>query len=74
MLPTTTTVIASVTAAVLTNVVVAHATGTTYTLEPFDYDDVGSTTMNLTQQQLGGTLCPCVKIPYPADGLHNARA
>jgi hypothetical protein len=67
------TVIACVTAAVLTNVAVAHAAGTTYTLEPFDYDDVGSTVMNITQQQLGGTLCPCVKIPYPADGLHNAQ-
>jgi hypothetical protein len=67
------TVIASVTVAVLTNVAVSHAAGTTYTLEPFDYDDVGSTVMNLTQQQLGGTLCPCVKIPYPADGLHNAQ-
>jgi hypothetical protein len=67
------TVVASVTVAVLTNVAVSHAAGTTYTLEPFDYDDVGSTVMNLTQQQLGGTLCPCVKIPYPADGLHNAQ-
>ncbi|HUB53536.1 MAG TPA: PE-PPE domain-containing protein [Mycobacterium sp.] len=67
------TVIASVTVAVLTNVAVAHAAGTTYTLEPFDYDDVGRTTMNITQQQLGGTVCPCVKIPYPADGLHNAQ-
>jgi hypothetical protein len=67
------TVIASVTAAVMTNVAVSHAAGTTYTLEPFDYDDVGSTVMNITQQQLGGTLCPCVKIPYPADGLHNAQ-
>ena len=66
------TVIASVSVAVMTNVAVARAAGTTYTLEPFDYDDVGWTTMNLTQQQLGGTLCPCVKIPYPADGLHNA--
>jgi hypothetical protein len=67
------TVVASVTVAVLTNVAVSHAAGTTYTLEPFDYDDVGSTVMNITQQQLGGTLCPCVKIPYPADGLHNAQ-
>lgn len=66
------TVISSVSVAVMTNVAVAHAAGTPYTLEPFDYDDVGSTTMNITQQQLGGTLCPCVKIPYPADGLHNA--
>ena len=66
-------VIASVTVAVLTNVAVSRAAGTTYTLEPFDYDDVGRTTMNITQQQLGGTLCPCVKIPYPADGLHNAQ-
>ena len=67
------TVIASVTVAVMTNVAVSHAAGTTYTLEPFDYDDVGRTTMNITQQQLGGTLCPCVKIPYPADGFHNAQ-
>jgi hypothetical protein len=67
------TVVASVCVAVMTNVAVAHAAGTTYTLEPFDYDDVGSTVMNITQQQLGGMLCPCVKIPYPADGLHNAQ-
>ena len=57
------TVISTVTVAVMTNAAVAHAGGTTYTLEPFDYDDVGSTTMNITQQQLGGTLCPCVKVP-----------
>jgi PE-PPE domain len=67
------TVIASISVAVISNVAVSHAAGTTYTLEPFDYDDVGRTTMNITQQQLGGTLCPCVKIPYPADGLHNAQ-
>jgi hypothetical protein len=28
---------------------------------------------NVTQQQLGGTLCPCTKIPYPADFLSNAQ-
>ena len=27
--------------------------------------------MSVTRNQLGGTLCPCVKVPYPADGLHN---
>jgi hypothetical protein len=67
------TVIASATVAVMANVTVAHAGGTTYTIEPFDYDDVGSTVMNITQQQLGGTLCPCVKISYPADGLAQNR-
>jgi len=30
-------------------------------------------TVSVTQTELGGTLCPCVKVPYPADGLHNAE-
>jgi hypothetical protein len=50
-----------------------QATATTYTLEPLDYDGVLGVTMNLTQEQLGGTLCPCVKIAYPADSFHNQR-
>jgi hypothetical protein len=52
---------------------VANAGGVTYTVEPFDYDGVGGMTVSLTKSQLGGTLCPCVKVPYPADGLHNAQ-
>jgi hypothetical protein len=50
----------------------AKAAGITYTLEPFDYDGVRGTVMSITKNQLGGKLCPCVKIAYPADGLHNA--
>lgn len=50
---------------------VAKAAGTTYTLEPFDYDGVNGISVSLTKNQLGGTLCPCVKVPYPADGQHN---
>jgi hypothetical protein len=34
-------------------------------------DGVGGITFSVTQNQLGGTLCPCVKVPDPADGLHN---
>lgn len=49
----------------------ARADGTTYTVEPFDFDGVHGTTFSVTQTQLGGALCPCVKVPYPADGLHN---
>lgn len=52
----------------------AHASaGTTYTVEPFDFDGV-TTNMAVTQQQFGGRYCPCMKIPYPADGLHNQQA
>jgi hypothetical protein len=50
---------------------VAKGAGITYTVEPFDFDRVVGMSMSVTQKQLGGTLCPCVKVPYPADGLHN---
>jgi hypothetical protein len=46
---------------------------TTYTVEPFDYDQTMGITFNVTQLQFGGRYCPCVKIPYPADGLHNQQ-
>lgn len=48
-----------------------HADGMTYTVEPFDYDLIRGTSMSVTKKQLGGLLCPCTKIPYPADGFHN---
>ncbi len=52
---------------------VAKAGGVTYTVEPFEYDGVRGMVLSVTQTELGGTLCPCVKVPYPADGLHNAE-
>ena len=46
----------------------------TYTLEPGDFDGViPGININLTQQQLGGTLCPCTKIPYPAAYVSNQQ-
>lgn len=52
----------------------AHADEpTTYTVEPFDFDGVFGITMSVTQLQFGGRYCPCVKIPYPADGWHNQQ-
>jgi hypothetical protein len=46
----------------------------TYTLEPGDFDGViPGINLNLTQQQLGGTLCPCTKIPYPANYVSNQQ-
>lgn len=52
----------------------AHADDpVTYTVEPFDYDGVFGITMTVTQNQFGGRYCPCVKIPYPADGFHNQQ-
>lgn len=42
---------------------------TTFTLEPFDFDGYIWMNMNITREQLGGTMCPCVKIPYIADAL-----
>lgn len=45
----------------------------TYTVEPFDMDGTLGITMTVTQDQFGGKKCPCVKIPYPADGLHNQQ-
>jgi pimeloyl-ACP methyl ester carboxylesterase len=64
-------VMASIIVALMMNPAVANANAVTYTVEPFDFDGVGGTTMSVTQTQLGGRLCPCVKVPYPADGLHN---
>ena len=52
---------------------VAKAGGVTYTVEPFDFDGVNGMSQSVTQTELGGTLCPCVKVPYPADGMHNAQ-
>jgi hypothetical protein len=49
----------------------AKAGGVTYTVEPFDFDGVRGMAMSVTQTELGGALCPCVKVPYPADGMHN---
>lgn len=43
----------------------------TYTVEPFDFDGVVGLLMSVTQRQLGGSMCPCAKVHYPADGLHN---
>lgn len=40
----------------------------TYTVEPFLGGSFGA---NVTQQQFGGRYCPCVAIPYTADGFHN---
>lgn len=63
--------IAGMIAAATVNPVVAHAAGTTYTVEPWDMDGTLGVSMSVTKNQLGGALCPCVKVPYPADGLHN---
>jgi hypothetical protein len=64
-------VMASISVALMLNPAVANAGGVTYTVEPFDFDGVMGMTMSVTQTELGGTLCPCVKVPYPADGMHN---
>lgn len=45
----------------------------TYTVEPFDYDGVFGINLAVTQLQFGGRYCPCMKIPYPADGFHNQQ-
>ena len=65
------TVMASIMVALMMNPAVANADAVTYTVEPFDLDGVAGITFSVTQNQLGGALCPCVKVPYPADGLHN---
>ena len=65
------TAMASIIVALTLNPAVAHADAVTYTVEPFDLDGVMGITFSVTEKQLGGTLCPCVKVPYPADGLHN---
>jgi PE-PPE domain-containing protein len=64
-------VAAAATASVLLTAPAAGAM--TYTLESTDFDGVLGIVMNVTQQQLGGTLCPCTKIPYPADIVSNAQ-
>lgn len=53
--------------------VIPGAEPITYTVEPWDFDGVYGITMNVTQLQFGGRYCPCVKVPYPADGLHNQQ-
>jgi hypothetical protein len=65
-------VMTSATMALMMNSAVAKANGVTYTVEPFDFDGVNGMTESVTQTELGGTLCPCVKVPYPADGMHNS--
>jgi hypothetical protein len=45
----------------------------TYTVEPFDMDGTFGISMSITQLQFNGKYCPCVKIPYPADGFHNQQ-
>ena len=62
---------AAATASVLLTAPAAGAM--TYTLEATDFDGVLGIVINVTQQQLGGTLCPCTKIPYPADIVSNAQ-
>lgn len=65
--PGTTTTLTTTTTA-------AHAGGPiTYTVEPFDMDGTLGITMTVTQDQFGGKMCPCVKIRYPADGMHNQQ-
>ncbi|WP_422226198.1 PE-PPE domain-containing protein [Mycobacterium sp.] len=66
-------VMASIIVALSMDPPAAKAGGVTYTVEPFDYDDVRGMTVSVTQTELGGTLCPCVKVRYPADGIHNAE-
>lgn len=52
----------------------SHAAGPmTYTVEPFDFDGSMGITMTVTQLQFGGRYCPCTKIPYVADGMHNQQ-
>lgn len=64
-------VLATTVVALTINPPVARAAGVTYTVEPFDSDGANGISMSVTQTELGGTLCPCVKVPYPADGMHN---
>jgi diacyltrehalose acyltransferase len=64
---------ASVIMAMSMDLPVAKAGGVTYTLEPFDFDGVNGMSQSVTQTELGGSLCPCVKVPYPADGMHNQQ-
>jgi hypothetical protein len=64
-------VMATIIVTLVMNPVVAKADGVTYTVEPFDFDGVLGVSMSVTQKQLGGRLCPCVKVPAPAGGPHN---
>lgn len=64
-------VLAGISTTLMLPIPVARAAGITYTVEPFDYDQVRGISMSVTPKQLGGLLCPCVKIPYPADGFHD---
>lgn len=65
------TVMVGIAVVLMMNPGVAEADSVTYTVEPFDFDGIGGVTFSVTQKQVGGRLCPCVKVPYPADGLHN---
>ena len=65
------TVMATIIAAATISPAEAKADGVTYTVEPFDLDGVMGIGFSVTEEQLGGRLCPCVKVPYPADALHN---
>jgi hypothetical protein len=65
------TMMASIIVAPMMNPAVANADSVTYTVEPFNFDGVMGMTFSVTKNQLGGALCPCVKVPYTADGLHN---
>lgn len=51
--------------------IAAAETPMTWTLEPFDFDGYFGYGTNLTQTDLGGTKCPCTKVPYISDGLNN---
>jgi hypothetical protein len=42
-------------------------------VEPFDLDGSMGITYTVTQMQLHGSLCPCLKVPYIADALHNQQ-
>jgi hypothetical protein len=51
-----------------------HSDGSiTYTVEPFDLDGTPGITYTVTQMQLHGSMCPCMKIPYISDDLHNQQ-
>jgi hypothetical protein len=65
------TALFSVVVASLSTPATAGADAVTYTVEPFSLDGVGGISYSVTEKQLGGALCPCVKVPYIADGLHN---
>ena len=60
------TMMASIIVAPMMNPAVANADSVTYTVEPFSFDGVLGMTFSVTKNQLGGALCPCVKVPYTA--------